>query len=65
MVSVFKQLIKAGALTIEHLAAGLTVQEDDHSLTLMADDRVIERFGYKAEVMAIRRAADKYMKEER
>ena len=64
MTSVFQRCIKTGALTIEHLAAGLTLQEpDDHTLALMVGDKVIERFGYKAEVMGIRKAADKYMRE--
>ena len=63
MTSVFQQCIKTGALTIEHLAAGLTLQEpDDHSLVLMADDKVVARFGYMAEVMEIRKAADKYLR---
>jgi len=62
MMSVFQQCVKTGALTIEHLTAGLTLQEpDDHTLALMADDKVIARFGCMVEVKAIRKAADKYL----
>ena len=64
MTSVFQQCIKKGALTIDHLAAGLTLQEpDDHALALMADDKGMARFGYKVEAIVIRKAADKYLGE--
>ncbi len=67
---IFQQATLNSALTEQHRAGGLSLvfvyasrEPDDHTLALMAGDKVIARFTIHATVNSIRAEADKYLLE--
>ena len=52
-------------LTKEHIAAGITLEEDDDILTMSQGQEVIARFGHYAELKNIHYAADQAMEWQR
>jgi len=60
-MTVFTQAVLKGALDPHHLAAGLWLGEDAHSLVLKDGDKVAGAWGIHARVSDIRLAADEYL----
>ena len=62
-MTVFKQAALKGALAPRHLAAGLWLDEDDHTLVLKDSSKVVGVWGIYARIAEIIEVADKYLKE--
>jgi len=61
-MTAFTQAIESGALAPRHLAEGLWLDEDDHSLTLKDEDnKEIAHWGIYAEMTSILNEADNYL----
>lgn len=60
-MTVFKQAVLKGALDPHHLAAGLWLDEDDHTLVLKDGTKVVGIWGIYARVSDIRQAANDYL----
>lgn len=52
---------KETVLRVEHLEAGLTLEEDDHTLQLKEYGQVVALFTVKTDRDSILREADKYL----
>ena len=60
-MTVFMQAIEKGALLPAHIAAGLWVDEDDHSLTLKHDTEEIAQWCIYANIWEIQAKATDWM----
>ena len=62
-MTVFQQAVLKGALAPRHLAKGLWLDEDDHTLVLKDGSKVVGAWGIYARIAEIIEVADKYLKE--